>query len=58
MVSHWYCGNVGQYNKGKIVRKKIASALFMDVKEVFDNISRDHLLKHIIDLGIKDDLGI
>lgn len=36
--------------------KKLAGALFMDIKEVFDHVSRSQLLKRMIELGIKGDL--
>ncbi len=36
--------------------KKLAGALFMDVKGTFDHVSRSQLLKRIIDLGIDGDL--
>ena len=39
-----------------MVRKKITDALFIDVKEAFDYISRIQLLKRMIDLGIDGDL--
>lgn len=37
-------------------KKKLAGALFMDVKEVFDHVSRSQLLTRMIDLGIDSDL--
>ncbi len=36
--------------------KKLAGALFMDVKGAFDHVSRSQLLKCMIDLGIDGDL--
>ncbi len=36
--------------------KKLADALFMDVKGAFDHISRSQLLKRMIDFGIDGDL--
>ena len=36
--------------------KKLAGALFMDVKGAFDHVSRSQLLKRMIDLGIDGDL--
>ena len=36
--------------------KKLAAALFMDVKGVFDYVSKNQLLKQIIKLGIDGDL--
>ena len=36
--------------------KKLPGALFIDVKEAFDHVSRSQLLKHMIELGIDGDL--
>ncbi len=36
--------------------RKIAGALFMDVKEAFDHVSRAQLAQRMSDLGIDDDL--
>ncbi len=37
-------------------KKKLAGALFMDVKGAFDHISKSQLLMHMTDLGIDTDL--
>ncbi len=36
--------------------KKLAGALFLDVKGAFDHVSRSQLVKSMIDLGIDGDL--
>ncbi len=36
--------------------RKIAGALFMDVKAAFDHVSRAQLAQKMFDLGIDDDL--
>lgn len=40
----------------KWAEKKLAGALFMDVKGAFDHVSRSQLLKRMIELGIDGDL--
>lgn len=37
-------------------QKKLAAALFMDVKRAFDNVSKAQLLKQMVELEINGDL--
>lgn len=39
-------------------QKKLARALFMDIKGAFDHVSKGHLLRQMIELGIDSDLVI
>ena len=38
--------------------KKLAGALFIDVKGAFDHVSRSQHLKHMVELGIDGDLVV